>query len=195
MDLVNEKGEQLQSENSVKSIKASQRTRSHLIAPGNNQRQFENMEQLEESAKQIYAHAIDKFREEYIKEKEQGFDFNDPESVNNFDINYTPLGNTVLVKFIREEQKIGSIFVLDGTNSARKALVMVPGLYVDSLKRGDVVSIKSGRDQSTGRIIDAFPDSPIRIFNGISFNEIPFEYIGGVFIGREEIMNRLKEQK
>lgn len=192
MELVNEKGEQLKSESSVKSIKASERTRAHLIAPGNNQRQFETMEQLEESAKQIYAHAIDKFKQEYEKEKELGFDFNDPESVNKFQINYTPLGNTVLVKFIREEQKIGSIFVLDGTNSAKKALVMVPGLYVDSLKRGDIISIKSGRD-SAGRIVDTFPDSPIRIFNGVSFSEIPLEYVAGVFISREEIMNRLKE--
>jgi hypothetical protein len=154
---------------------------------------FKNMEDLESMASNIYAKAIDGIEEEYIKDKEAGLDINDYNSIMEFEVGYTPVGDTLLVKFIKEEQKMGSIILLDNKTNEKdkKAIVIAPGLYVTSLCKGDVIIMKASSHTNP------FPPSYKRIIKGITFEEIPFEGVSGVFHDRDFIMQRIdkKEQK
>jgi hypothetical protein len=166
----------------IPSIKASNRTRAHLIAPGNTQRTFNSMTELEESANSIYAKADDAQKAVYEKDKAAGLDINDKESIANYKVGYTPLGNTLLIKVIKQDMEYGSLLLTDLSNKNTKGVVIVPGLWVTTLKRGDVITLKatqSGNIQSIERTI-----------NGITFNEIDYEVAAGIFMEEEELRKR-----
>lgn len=182
---------------SVESIKASQRTRSHLNNAGTIGRTFGSMDELLEKAEEIYGSAGKAMVKEHEKDKENGFDINDVESIKNFNIDYTPLGNSVVVKFIREDLKLGEIIVPDTSNHGRKAVIMVAGLYVDTLKRGDIVRLRPMAPQRPGAKInqDELPPSVDIIFNNVKFSEISYEAVAGVFLSREVVNGRLNPSK
>lgn len=175
LELVDAKGD------SIESIKASNRTRSHLL---NDTKRFESMSELEKSAENIHGKEIVLQDAIHIKDKENGFDINDIDSVTNFDAGYTPLGNSLLIKVIKEEQKIGSVLVPDSSNLSKKAVVVVPGLLVTSLKAGDIVSIKPA-ERGSIQTID-------RILKGVKFDEIDYHAIAGIFKSSKEMKERIK---
>lgn len=129
---------------------------------------------------------LKKFQKDVEEDKEKGFDINDIESIKAFAkaVEYTPLFNTVVVKQIREEQKVGSLILPDSSATGKKAVVIIPGMYVSQLQAGDIVTL-----QGDGRI-QYFN----RVFKGVSFWELNVDSIGGVFKSREVIMQRLKDE-
>lgn len=164
--------------------KASNHSRSHLIGAGANQRTFSSPEDMVASAESIYAV---KNTEEVAKDKALGLDIDDIESIKAFKTGYSPAGNTVLVKFIKEEEKVGDIILLDRSNPNKKAVVITTGLYVNNFRPGDVVLLK-GQDAR-----NPLPPSADRIFKGITFKEISVEAIAGLFLDRKEWLDRIVE--
>lgn len=150
--------------------------------PGSIHRTFNDMKDLEESANSIYAKAGEAHKEMIEKDKAAGLDVNDIESIRNFKIGYTPLGNTLLIKQIHEDLKYGSILLPDGSNNNKKAVVIVPGLYVTTLKKGDIITLKP---TTTGR-------APYvkRTFKGVEFDEIDYDLVGGIFMEEEDYRTR-----
>lgn len=136
-----------------------------------------------------------KFEKEKLKRKEEveadklkGFDIDNFESIKNFEIAYTPVGNTVLVKYVLEELKIGSIWLPDKSNTNLKAIVVVPGIYVNNLLLGDVITIRGSTTSNP------YPPSMERIFRGVTFQEISYEAVAGVFKTRNEIIERIANE-
>lgn len=136
-----------------------------------------------------------KFEKEKLKRKEEveadrlkGFDIDSLESIRNFEIAYTPVGNTVLVKYVLEELKIGSVWIPDKSNTNLKAIVVVPGIYVNNLLLGDVVTIRGSTTSNP------YPPSMERIFRGVTFQEISYEAVAGVFKTRNEIIERIANE-
>ena len=180
---------------SIKTMKASERTRTHLNSPATINRTFDSDEAMLKSAEEIYGKAIDEREIEYEKEKALGFDINDIESVMRYPVNFTPLGNTVLVKFIYEKENKGKIILPSAIQDTmgRKAIVIVPGLFVDSLRKGDLILFRPMENRYKAGTPDynALPPAADKMFGGIKFHEISFEAVAGVFISREEIIKRL----
>lgn len=137
-----------------------------------------------------------KFEKEKLRRKEEveadklkGFDINSLESIEAFKIDYTPVGNSLLVKFVLEELKIGSIWLPDKSNMNLKAIVVVPGIYVNNLLLGDVITLKPDRDSK-----NPVPLSVPRIFKGVEFQEISYESVAGVFKTRKEVIDRIVKE-
>lgn len=137
-----------------------------------------------------------KFEKEKLRRKEEveadklkGFDINSLESIQNFKVEYTPVGNSLLVKYVLEELKIGSIWLPDKSNTNLKAIVVVPGIYVNNLLLGDVITLKPDRDTR-----NPVPLSVPRIFNGVEFQEISYESVAGVFKTRKEVIDRIAKE-
>lgn len=170
----------------IKAIKASERTRSHLNSPGATNRTFGTMEEMVSSANSIYTNVN---VEEHEKDKKNGFDINDIESIKAFRAGYTPVGNSVLIKVIKEEQKIGNIIIPPGSGDSIKAVVVVPGLYVNNLKVGDIITFKLAQG---GKV--QLPPMVDNTIKGIKFKEVSYEAILGVFIERETIIDRIAEE-
>lgn len=149
---------------------------------------FDSMEDLEKQASAIYAKAADTNKEEYDKDKEKGLDINDINSVLAFEPDYTPLGDTVLVKYIKEDHKIGTLILPDSYNADKKAVVIVPGLLVSTIFKGDIIVLK-GSDRN-----NPYPPSFKRKIKDIEFEEIPSMAISGVFKSREAVIDRIKQE-
>ena len=125
---------------------------------------------------------VKQFNEEVDKDAKNGFNINDVDSVNSFETDFTPMENEVLVKFIIEEYKIGSIFVPTGSDlNAKKAIIVETGLHVSYLQKGDIVVLRGGKIQATNFMI-----------KGIKFNIIDAGVILGVFSKKQDILSRLK---
>lgn len=75
----------------------------------------------------------------------------------------------------------------------RKAIVIVPGLFVDSLRKGDLILFRPMENRYKAGTPDynALPPAADKMFGGIKFHEISYESIAGVFVGRDEIMKRI----
>jgi len=154
---------------------------------------FKDEEDMIKTAETAFEGASKTLIELADKERELGFDIKDAKSIKNFKVGYTPFGTLLLVKIIYEEQKIGNILVPDNTALGRKAIVIVPGSYVTDLKKGDVVQLRpTSRGQYGGIDHNALPPHVERVFNGIKFHEITMESILGVYIDREEYIQRSK---
>lgn len=137
-----------------------------------------------------------KFEKEKLKRKEEveadklkGFDIDSLESIQNFEIAYTPVGNSLLVKYVLEELKIGSIWLPDKSNTNLKAIVVVPGIYVNNLLLGDVITIKGSMDPR-----NPVPPGVDRVFRGVTFTEISYEAVAGVFKTRKEVIDRIARE-
>lgn len=137
-----------------------------------------------------------KFEKEKLKRKEEveadklkGFDIDSLESIQNFEITYTPVGNSLLVKYVLEELKIGSIWLPDKSNTNLKAIVVVPGIYVNNLLLGDVITIKGSMDPR-----NPIPPGVDRVFRGVTFTEISYEAVAGVFKTRKEVIERIARE-
>jgi hypothetical protein len=206
--LLNEKGEKIEAPSElvknqdgkeqgldlaeVKTIKASERTRAHLNSPGAIHRTFGSEEEMVESAMSTYNTEKDK---EHEADKEKGFDFSSIESVTNFKVGYTPAGNSVLVKVISEERKSGLIFLPSGSGDTIKAVVVVPGLYVNNLKPGDVISFKKAPPATpNGKPQNILPPMQELTLRDIKFKDVSYEAIAGIFLEREEIIARVAEE-
>lgn len=196
--LLNEKGEEINKNDSItegsvdiKTIKASERTRAHLNSPGAIHRTFESEEDMVKSAISTYD---TKKSEEHEADKAKGFDFEDIDSVKNFKTGYTPVGNTVLVKIIYEEKKEGMIFLPSGSGDSIKAVVVVPGLFVNNLKPGDVVSIKKGMRTPNSKPEAILPPMEEHLIKGIKFKELSYDMISGAYIERDELINRISQE-
>lgn len=144
--------------------------------------QFEDDDDMVSKAEKKYRKAN---LEEAELDKTKGFDIESIESIRAFDVGYTPMGNTVLIKIIREEHKIGLIIIPDGTALGVKAVVVVPGLYVNNLLLGDIVMLKG---ESPSKPIPPHID---RKFKDVNFWEVPFEAIAGAFVSREKLITRI----
>jgi hypothetical protein len=138
----------------------------------------------EDYVKDIYVKADQKIKEEYEKEKSLGFDYRDSVSVDNFNIDYTPVGDTIIVKFIIEVPKEGEI-ITPKKYEDRKAVVLVPGLLITTLEKGDIISMKpSDRNNPLPPTVD-------REFNGIKFQEISYYSVAGIYRNRKDVMERV----
>lgn len=146
---------------------------------------FSSEQEMIDSAEDKYA---TRNREMMEADKAKGFDINDMKSIEDFNIGYTPLGNSVLVKVINEEHKIGTIIIPDNSNLNLKVVICVAGLFVNSLLPGDVVTIKPIQGAS-----NPMPPHIDRIFKGVTFKEIDYSVVAGVFKTRKEIMARIAE--
>jgi len=149
---------------------------------------FKSNDDLINQAEKLYAGAINKIKNRYEEDKKLGLDVNSLESVKSFNIDYTPAGDTVLVKFIYEKEEVGSIILPDQTTGSLKAVVFVPGLLVNTLEKGDVVVLK-GKD-----IKDPIPPFVDRVFKGIEFKEVVYQAIAGIFKNRAELLKRFDTQ-
>jgi len=175
----------------IKTIKASERTRTHLNSPGTTNRTFDSMEAMVENAESKYKKS---FIDEMEKDKEKGFDINDINSINAFEFDYCPLQYTVVVKFIREEQKVGSIIIPDSSSLTFKGVVIEPGLMVNNLKRGDIVTFKPTLVDPKKQLFNPIPDNMEIIIKGIVFKEVSYESIAGVYLKREKLIERIAEE-
>jgi len=170
----------------IKRTKASDRTRSKNLT--NHHRNFDSMASLEEQASKIYASHKHKVQLEYEKDLEAGFDILDVESVKTFSkekVKYTPTGNTVLVKELPEQDKIGNLIVPDGASIEKKGIIIVAGLYAQVYQPGDVIAIKPserGGIQAIKRVIE-----------GVTFYEIDAHVISGIYEFIEVIKKRNAE--
>jgi len=150
-------------------------------------RKFESPEQMTQSAEDSYKTNAKTNKE---RDKDKGLDVDDPESIQKFQIKYTPIGNTLIIKVLEPIQQavIAGMDLVDYSNSAKRFLVMVPGLLVTTLKKGDIVSAagrSDNRDDGKIEIMD-------RIFGGIRFGEIRYNDIAGVFEDTEIIKKRFE---
>lgn len=155
---------------------------------GNIQRKFASMEELNASFEETYAHLNEndqKYMREVEEDKLAGFDINDPESIANFEIGYVPLGSTVLVKFLREDDLGNKIIIPDLSAKIKKALIVQPGLFVDYLKKGDIVSLRNINNARS-----PLPDAIDHTFNGVKFKEINYESCVGIFMTEKEFRKR-----
>lgn len=168
--------------NDVENIKASQTSRSHLIGAGANNRTFRSPEEMVAAAESIYA---TKNEDEINQDKVNGLDINDINSIINFKVGYTPSGNSLLVKFIKEETNYGKIILPDITNPNKKAVVIVAGLYVTNFKAGDIILLK-GTSPS-----NPLPPHENRLFKNIKFKEISAEAAAGIFMDKNEWLDRI----
>ena len=105
----------------------------------------------------------------------------------NFHIPYTPIGNTVLVKQIFEKEQTGTkLYLPQGLDiTDRKYLVMVPGVLVSLLRRGDIITLKGS---PSGKI-----DSVDRKFGGVKFVEVDFYAIAGIYESSNIVQQRIDE--
>lgn len=205
MELLNDKGEPIKKEqeipvgkglleeaavqglvtadSTIKSIKESDRRRSKNLT--GHHRSFSSQSDMEEQAEKIYAKHGNKIKEEYESDVKNGLDIKNPESIKNFDIEYTPIGNSLVIKELHEELKEGSLILPNGLGDDKKGIVMVPGLLVTTLKRGDVVALKP---TPQGQLM-----ALKREFNGVKFVEIEIYAVAGVCKREAEMQDRLKE--
>lgn len=177
----------------ITKIRASDRTRHHLNSPGSIAPVFSSNEDLVKHAEEKYA---SKNAEEVEEDKKKGFDINNPKSVMDFPIPYTPVGNSIIYKQIVEAEQIGSILIPTGMLGAEsmKAIVMVAGLYVNNLKRGDIITFKPIRESEHSKALPKLPPSADRIFNGVKFKEASMETVAGVYQSREIVMQRIADE-
>jgi hypothetical protein len=168
----------------IKSIKASERTRSHLTAPAVSQPVFDSIEELNRRGEEIAERVAPNTDKEYLNDVEKGLDINDPASIAAFVSNYTPFGDCLLVKLLRPERNVGNIILPDTYNTSTKAVVIVPGTMVYDVKRGDILILK-GMDAKNDK-----PFSIVKNINGIDFKEIPYFSIAGIYMEREAFLKR-----
>lgn len=175
----------------IKSIKASERTRSHLNSPGAKQRTFGSVEEMVKSAEETFNRDNSV---EVALDAENGFDINDPKSVIAFDCGYTPLGYTVLVKIIKEEAKsaTGLVLLPDHSTIGYKAVVVETGLLVNNLEKGDIVVFKPMKDNQ-GRIVRDLPGFIDMTLKKIKFQEVPYEALAGIYMSKKVLLSRIAE--
>jgi len=144
-------------------------------------RKFGSPEEMAENAKVAYQ--IGKVKENQIEIK-LGFDISNMESVMAFDIPYTPLHSTVIIKEIpikiEDDEDTSKIVPIDLSTTGKKFIVMVAGLNVHILQKGDIVFIKGGPVDMTGRK-----------YRGISFLEANYYDISGILMKKEEMEERI----
>lgn len=162
----------------IKSIKESDRKRTKEVT----HRKFNSIEDM---ADNIYAKSQDAIEKEVETDKEKGFDINDINSILNFKVGYTPVGNTVLIKTIKGEEKVGNIIIPDNSTRGTKAVVIVPGMLVTMLRKGDIILYKATLEGSVASVE--------RIFNGVKFHEIDYYAIAGVMKDIDEMNERVKD--
>lgn len=141
----------------------------------------------EEYVRDVYARMDEKIKEDYEKEVALGFDYRDKTSVLAFEPNFTPVGDTLIVKFIIEIPEKGKI-IPPGKTEDKKAVVIVPGLLVTTVEKGDIVLMKPS-DRN-----NPLPPAVEREFNGIKFQEISYYSVAGVYTDRDTVMKRVKAQ-
>jgi hypothetical protein len=149
---------------------------------------FTSEEDMINKAETAFKTLIEKEHEEDLK---NGFNVNDKNSIDSFNIDYTTI-DTILVKFIKDEVKQGKIILLSATIEDKKAIVMVPPLYNDLYKKGDIITFKPSTVSRGGKAEFAFPMHVERKFNGVTFQEIAAENISGIMISREEARKRIE---
>lgn len=187
------KGTKLETGDNV-GIVMSPRTASHQAdreaknKQGNPTKTFESIEDMEKSFNDTYGH-LNEIDQKYMKEKEtdklNGFDIDDKESIMNFDLEYTPMGSTLIVKFLREDELGSKSIIIDVTSKIKKALVVQPGIFVDYLKKGDIVSLVPSRTTRS-----PLPDHAPHLFKGVSFQEINYEAIAGIYMREKDLKAR-----
>lgn len=186
--LVNGQGDEIVSNTDlgkeIESVKASSRTRSHLIAPGNVARTFDSIEDMNAQAEEALSMRDKDYLKEVEEDKLNGFDINDINSIINFDIEYAPIGSTILVKFLREDKLGSTIILLDSSSESKKALVVEVGMFVDYIKKGDIISVR-GQDSR-----NPLPPSIERTFKGVKLKEINYESVTGIYMKKQELIKR-----
>lgn len=138
-------------------------------------------------AKEIAEAATKEMLKEIEEDKEKGLDIHDIDSIINFDIGYTPLGYTVIVKEIIENQKIGLIYLPDTSEMSRKAVVIETGHGIHAIKPGDVISYRELPDKSKN--YDKYTST--RVFKGVKFKEISMDMVAGVYKSKQIVLDRL----
>lgn len=150
-------------------------------------RKFSSPEEMAQSANHYFQ--IGKIKEDQAEIK-RGFDISDINSVMAFDIPFTPLGATVIVKEIKKsddpEEDAGGIIPVDLSIQAQKWIVMVPGLLVTTLQRGDIVCFRASFKENPVIVTD-------RRIGGVIFKEVAYYDIGGVCVRKEEMDQRIAE--
>lgn len=147
-------------------------------------RSFNDETEMIENAERMYAK---KGKDEKDLDKENGFDIDDPASIEAFDPEYTPLANTVLLKRLPLEiQEKNGVKIIDNSGSSLVFVVVVPGMYVTLLKKGDRVKLTTGAASQLGTQ---------RTFKQIKFEEFDYYNISGVLLSRGVLEQRLKEQE
>lgn len=166
--------------------KASERSRSHLNSAATINRTFDTMKDLEKSAENIITRHLTAIEKEKEKDKNNGFDIDDINSVRSFDLNYTPLSNKVILKLIKKEKKIGELDIIDRSNTIIQSeyYVITSSLMNDSIEKGDIVLLDGGNVTALKRI-----------FKGVEFYEVDFYSIAGVYQPYEIIYKRVNSSK
>lgn len=120
------------------------------------------------------------------EDKAKGLDVTSSESIEKFDLGYTPLGSVVLVKEMTEEQTINGIIIPDMAKDVVRAIVIETGYLVTTIKKGDIVTIKPAPQGQTGGY------SLDREIKGIKFKEHSYQNIAGVFLSKKKLMARFE---
>jgi hypothetical protein len=131
------------------------------------------------------------FEETKLKDKEKGFDIDDIESIRNFDLGFTPSGNTVLIKRISVEEKYGNIIIPDMSSTETKGVIVETGIYVGTVEKGDIVSLhtkgEGGQSINLSKVIHE------RILKGITFYECSYDLISGIFKNKQKVLQTIKD--
>lgn len=133
------------------------------------------MPNYSEEAAQIVAKML---TSEYEDEKALGFDIKDMKTVINYEFDYTPLHQLVLVKQVQESAIIG----VNGSITSKYVVVEVSPDVQMNLRKGDIVVI--------GGVNVPQAASMKRKIKGISLIEVDAYSISGIYCKIEDYLNR-----
>lgn len=138
---------------------------------------------LDSKIEEKFNASIKEWRVEVEEMKEKGLDIEDIESIKAFDIEYTPIGSTIIVKELKNDEKFGSIIIPDIAKEVRRGVVIETGLYAHELRKGDIVAYKHNVKDHNFRDVE---------FKHIKFHEIDIDAVSGVYLKKQEVVERLK---
>lgn len=133
------------------------------------------MPNYSEEAAQIVAKML---TSDYEDEKALGFDIKDIKTIINFELDYTPLHQLVLVKQVQESAIIG----VNGSITSKYVVVEVSPDIQMNLRKGDIVVI--------GGVNVPQAASMKRKIKGINLIEVDAFSISGIYCKIEDYLNR-----
>lgn len=116
-------------------------------------------------------------------EKELGFDIQNRDSIVNFEFDYTPIGDNILVKKL----KSSTIITADGADTGKFMVVMVSPEVSRPVYPGDIINLG-------GPHMPQVPFASKKI-KGIALLECSCFAIGGMYITQDEYRERLDNFK
>lgn len=176
-------------------IRISKRSASHTADKEALSKQVGRTMEKFSSEEDMINKAQERFQTNYEKEKQKdlsnGFNIDDENSILSYEIDYTPIG-TMIVKFIKEEIKIGNLYLPDNGIENKKAIVMIPSLYDTVFRKGDIILFRPTKFNQYGKSEFGYPPHLERQFKNVTFQEISAEDISGILTRREEVVKRIQ---